>query len=148
MPPDVWPLPKFHFMVHFGTITASFQEVSGLDIESQVIEYRAENALGFSKIKIPGLLNNGNVTMKKGVFIKGNNFFDWYKAIKLDTIQRQSVEISLLDEAGKPVMVWTLTNAWPTKITGTALTADGDEVAIESIELAHEGLTISNQPGS
>jgi len=54
------------------------------------------------------------------------------------------VTISLLDEAGAATMVWTLTNAWPAKITGTDLKSDGNEVAIESIEIAHEGLTIAN----
>jgi phage tail-like protein len=54
------------------------------------------------------------------------------------------VVISLLDEAGKPTMVWTLSNAWPTKITGTDLKSDGNEVAVETIEIAHEGLTIAN----
>ena len=57
---------------------------------------------------------------------------------------RLSVTISLLDEARKPTMIWTLTNAWPTKICGTDLKSDGNEVAIESIEVAHEGLKIEN----
>ncbi|WP_197080606.1 phage tail protein [Methylophilus sp. TWE2] len=64
----------------------------------------------------------------------------------MNTIKRGPVTISLLDEAGKPTMVWTLTNAWPTKITATDLQTDGNEVAIESIEVAHEGLTIANAP--
>jgi phage tail-like protein len=54
------------------------------------------------------------------------------------------VTISLLDEAGAPTMVWTLANAWPTKITGTDLKAEGNEVAVETIVIAHEGLTIAN----
>ena len=60
----------------------------------------------------------------------------------MNTIKRSTVVISLLDEAGKPTMIWTLTNAWPTKITGTDLKSDGNEVAVESIELAHEKLSI------
>jgi phage tail-like protein len=62
----------------------------------------------------------------------------------MNTIERVPVTISLLDEAGAATMVWTLTNAWPTKITGTDLKSEGNEVAIESIEIAHEGLTIAN----
>ena len=62
----------------------------------------------------------------------------------LATPVRVPVTISLLDEAGKPTMVWTLANAWPTKITGTDLKAEGNEVAIETIEIVHEGLTIAN----
>ena len=77
--------------------------------------------------------------------IKGDNkFWDWFNQIKMNTIKRVPVTISLLDEGGKPTMVWTLMNAWPTKITGTDLKAQGNEVAIETIEVAHEGLTIAN----
>ena len=57
---------------------------------------------------------------------------------------RLPITISLLDEAGGTTMVWTLTNAWPTKITGTDLKSDGNEVAIETIEIVHEGITIDN----
>lgn len=59
-------------------------------------------------------------------------------------IKRSTVTISLLDEEGKPAMVWTLTNAWPTKITGTDLKAGANEAAIKTLEIAHEGLTIAN----
>jgi phage tail-like protein len=62
----------------------------------------------------------------------------------MNTIKRKAVTISLLDEAGSPTMVWTLANAWPTKISGTDLKADGNEVAVETIVIAHEGLTIAN----
>jgi phage tail-like protein len=62
----------------------------------------------------------------------------------MNTIQRVPVTISLLYEAGAPTMVWTLASAWPTKITGTDLKAEGNEVAVETIEVAHEGLTIAN----
>jgi phage tail-like protein len=82
--------------------------------------------------------------MKKGVFKGDNKFWDWFNKIKMNTIQRVPVTISLLDEAGKPTMVWTLANAWPTKITGTDMKAQGNEVAIETIEIVHEGLTIAN----
>jgi len=85
-----------------------------------------------------------NVTMKKGVFTNDNSFWDWYEKIKMNTVERQTVVIKLLDEEGSPTMTWTLTNAWPTKISSTDLKSDGNEVAIESIELAHEGISIFN----
>jgi phage tail-like protein len=140
----VWPIPKFHFQVKWDTEVMSFQEVSGLDIEAQPIEYRHGDSPEFSTIKMPGIKKSGNVTMKKGVFKSDNKFWDWFKKIKMNTIKRKPVTISLLDEAGSPTMVWTLANAWPTKITSTDLKSDGNEVAIESIEIAHEGITISN----
>jgi phage tail-like protein len=93
---------------------------------------------------MPGIKKTGNVTLKKGVFAKDNKFWDWYNQIKLNTIKRVTVTIQLCDEAGSPTMVWTLANAWPTKITGTDMKSDGNEVAVETLEVAHEGLTIAN----
>jgi phage tail-like protein len=141
---SMWPLPKFHFEVRWGTAVLSFQEVSGLDVEAQPIEYRHGDSAVFSTLKMPGLKKFGNVTLKKGSMRSDNQFWDWFNQIKMNTIQRVPVTISLLDEQGKPTMVWTLSKAWPTKITGTDLKAEGNEVAIETIEIAHEGLTIAN----
>jgi len=140
-----WPLPKFYFKVEIGDQKdVPFQEISGLDTETQSIEYRAGNSKEFSTVKMPGIKKTGNVTLKKGVFAKDNKFWDWYNQIKLNTIKRVTVTIQLCDEAGSPTMVWTLANAWPTKITGTDMKSDGNEVAVETLEVAHEGLTIAN----
>jgi phage tail-like protein len=140
----VWPLPKFYFQVKWDSQVMSFQEISGLDVQSEEIKYRHGDSPEFSVIKMPGMKKVGNVTMKKGIFKSDNKFWDWFNQIKMNTIKRVPVTISLLDEAGKPTMVWTLANAWPTKITGTDLKAEGNEVAIETIEIVHEGLTIAN----
>jgi phage tail-like protein len=140
----VWPIPKFRFEVKWDNNVMSFQEVSGLDLEAQPIEYRHGDSKQFSVIKMPGIKKYGNITMKKGVFANNNKFQDWFDQIKMNTVKRSTMTISLLDEEGKPTMVWTLANAWPTKITGTDLKADANEVAIETLEIAHEGLTISN----
>lgn len=144
----VWPMPKFHFEVKWdggagASMVASFQEISGLDIEAQIIEYRAGNSPVFSTIKMPGIIKSGNVTLKKGIFVKDNNFYDWFSKIKMNTIARTAVTINLLDESGSPAMTWKLKNAWPTKISGTDLKSDGNEVAVETIELAHEGLEVA-----
>lgn len=140
----VWPLPKFHFRVQWGDTDMRFEEVSGLDVQAQPIAYRAGNSPVFSAVKMPGLLKHGNVTLKKGVFEADNKFWDWFNQIKMNTIHRAPVTVSLLDEAGNATMVWTLANAWPSKITGTDLKAQGHEVAVETIEVVHEGLTIAN----
>lgn len=140
----IWPIPKFRFHVKWNSQVMLFQEVGGLDVESQSIGYRHGDSPEFSVIKMPGIKKTGNVTMKKGVFKSNNKFWDWFNQIKINTINRVPVTISLLDETGAPTMVWTLANAWPTKITGTDLKSDGNEVSIESIEIAHEGLIIAN----
>lgn len=145
---NIWPLPKFRFTVDWGSQTnIAFQEVTGLEAETQIIEYRAGNSPIFSTIKMPGIAKYGNVTMKRGIFVNDNTFWNWYKQITMNTIARINVVIKLLDETGKVTMMWTLNNAWPTKISGTDLKSDGNEVAVQSIEIAHEGLTIAN-PGS
>ena len=128
---NVWPLPSFYFKVELGSLgEIAFKEVSGLDMEAQVIEYRHGNSPVFSNIEM--------------VFKADNKLFDWFNKIKMNTIQREDVTISLLDEAGSPTMVWKLSNAWPTKVTGVSLKSDGNEAAIETLDLAHEGLTIEN----
>lgn len=142
-----WPTPKFYFMVEFGSAgyEASFQEVSGLDVESQIIEYRHGDSPTFSTIKMPGIIKTSNITLKKGVFVKDNQFWDWYDAIQMNSIKRETITIKLLDEEGNPTMTWTLQNAWPIKISATDLKSDANEVAVETIEIAHEGLTIKNK---
>ena len=139
-----WPLPKFHFEVKWDTAVMHFQEVSGLDAEAQPIEYRHGNSPGFSAIRMPGLKKYSDVTMKKGVFRSDDKAWEWFNEIKMNTIKRKPVTISLLDEAGTPTMVWTLANAWPNKVSGTDLQSQGNEVAVDTIVFSHEGLTIAN----
>ncbi|MDY0973393.1 phage tail protein [Massilia sp. CFBP9012] len=141
---NLWPLPKFYFEVKWDSEVMSFQEVSGLQIEMEELKYRAGDSKSFGVMKMPGMMKVGNVTMKKGVYKGDNKFWDWFNEIKMNTIKRKPVTISLLDETGAPTMVWTLLNAFPIKITSTDLKAEGNEVAIETIEIAHEGLTIAN----
>lgn len=139
----VWPVPKFRFSVTWDSAVMSFNEISGLDVEAQPVEYRAGDSKAFSVQKMPGLKKYTDVTMKKGIFKSDNKFWEWFAEIKMNTIKRKAVVITLLDEAGGSVMVWKLQNAWPTKITGTDLKAQGSEVAIETIVVAHEGLEVS-----
>lgn len=139
-----WLLPKFHFEVIIDGYKAHFTEVTGLDMESQVIEYRAGDSKKFTTIKMPGMQKLGNVTLKRGIFKNDNKLWEWFNDIKMNTVKRKTVIINLLDETKKPVMTWTLNNAWPTKIQATDMKADGNEVAVETIEIAHEGLTIAN----
>ena len=142
--PEQYPLPAFHFTVDWGGERVGFSEVSGLTQENQAIEYRDGSFPEFSSIKMPGLQKYSNVTLKRGIVKSDNEFFQWLSTIKMNTIERKPVTISLLDEEGSPTMVWKLSNAWPTKITGTDLKSDSNEVAIETIEIAHEKLEIES----
>jgi phage tail-like protein len=138
-----WPLPRFFFSVDLGDgEKQSFSEVTGLESEVQVIEYRHGNSPVFSPIKMPGLKRVGNVTLRKGILTRHQMVTDWFNQTRLNIIQRRTVTISLLDEAGSSKMTWTLTNAFPTKVSATDLTADSSEVAVESLELAYERLAV------
>ena len=150
-----WPVPKCYFEVKWDSAVMLFQEVTGLDVEAQVIEYRAgalsqDNGPVFSATKMPGLNKSCNVTLKRGVYKSDNKqsdnmFWAWFSQLKMNTIKRLPVTISLLDETGDATMVWTLTNAWPSKISGTDLKSDDMEVVIEALEVVHEGISIDNR---
>jgi phage tail-like protein len=139
-----YPLPKFHFQVEWGGSKIGFTEVSGLDITTEVIEYREGSSPEYSKIKMPGQRKFSNITLKRGTFKSDNEFYKWFNTVSLNTIERRNLTVALLNENHEPVIVWKIKNAWPTKVTPTDLKADGNDVAVESIELAHEGLTIQN----
>ena len=137
-----YPLPKFHFQVEWGGARIGFTEVTGLGVETEMIEYREGSSPEYSKIKMPGLQKFSNITLKRGVFKSDNEFYDWWNSVALNTIERRDIIISLLNESHQPVVVWKVKNAWPVKVQSPDLKSDGNEVAIESIELAHEGLSI------
>ncbi len=139
-----YPLPVFHFKVEWGGQNVGFSEASGLTQEVQLIEYRDGNSPDYSTIKMPGLHKYNNITLKRGIMKGDNDFFKWLNTVKLNTIERRSLTISLLNEEHEAVMVWNAVNAFPVKVEGPGLKASGNEVAIESIELAHEGLTLQN----
>ena len=145
-----YPLPIFHFQVEWGGSKGTevgFAEVAGLTIENQLIEYRDGASKEYSSVKMPGIPKYSNITLKRGVVAADNEFFDWLNKIKLNKLaddDRRTITISLLNENHEPVMSWKATNAFPVKVEGPSLKSTGNEVAIESIELAHEGLTIEN----
>ena len=142
--PAQYPLPVFHFSVQWGGTRIGFSEVTGLTQENQAIEYRDGAFMEYSSIKMPGLRKFSNITLKRGVIKADNDFFKWLSTIKLNTVERRDLTISLLDEAHNPVMTWRALNAFPVKVEGPQLKASGNEVAIEAIELAHEGLEVQN----
>jgi phage tail-like protein len=140
-----YPLPVFHFTVEWGGQRIGFSEVSGLTQENQAIEYRDGSFPEYSSIKMPGIRKFSNVVLKRGIVKSDNDFWKWLSTVKLNTVERRDLVISLLNENHQPVMVWKIHNAFPVKVEGPGLKASGNEVAIESIEIAHEGLELQNE---
>jgi phage tail-like protein len=137
---------------------AAFSEISGVDASVDVIEFRQGNANSLSPVKIPGLVKHGNVTLKFG-YTLNNSFKAWIQecvaSSRTNVYPRAKVTIELIDiSASTPTTIetttntknriWTLTNAWVTKYNAPDLNASTSEVAIESVELAYEELTIPN----
>ncbi len=139
-----YPLPKFHFQVEWGGTNISFTEVTGLEVTTEKLEYRGGASPEYNKINFPGMQTYGDLTLKRGVFAGDNEFYDWWNTVALNTIERRDITISLLNESHEPVVVWKVKNAWPTKVTSTDLNSTATDVAIETLVLAHEGLTMEN----
>lgn len=138
---SIWPLVKFAFKVMWDGNEIVFQEVSGLNAETTPIEYRGGSSKVYSTVKMPGLQKFGNVTFKKGTFKGDSALWDKFSALKMNTVKRATIVVNLLDENQGVAATWTLHNAFPIKITGTEMKSETNEVAIESIDVAHEGLT-------
>lgn len=147
MPDFKYPLPKFHFELEWGGTRLGFTEVTGLDFETEVIEYREGNLPSYNKTKQPGLIKYTDVTLKRGIILDDLEYFtQWEKTAMFQEIKekyRRTVTIKLLNEEHKAIIVWTLSKAWPSKIQSTDLKADGNEVAIETLTFVHEGLVMS-----
>lgn len=142
------PYSNFNFVVLLdGTEVAAFSEISGIDSENTPIEYREGADATNGMRKLPGVEKYQNVQLKRG--IAGDlTLWAWRKDVRDSTSTvppRKEVTILLLNEKGdrnNPAMTFRLRNAWPTKITGPSLTAKGNEIAIEQLELVHERLDI------
>lgn len=137
-----YPLPVFHFQVEWGGSRIGFTEVSGLTMETQAIDYREGNSPEYHVTKMPGMQQYAAISMKRGITKDDNELFQWFNTVSLNKIERRDLTISLLNESHEPVVVWKVRNAWPSKVDGPTLNSTGNEVAIETVELAHEGLNI------
>ena len=143
--PNRNPYSAFNFVVEInGAQIAAFQEVSGLDSENTPIEYR-EGADAMNTVrKLVGMEKYPNLTCKRG--ITGSTvLWDWRKEVRDGSSAfppTRDVTVLLLDEQHSPVLKWRLTNAWCTKLSGPSLNAKGNEIAIESMELAYDRIDI------
>lgn len=136
-----YPIARFHFQVDWHGAKLSFTEVTGLVMEREKIEYRHSDSKDFNKISMPGMGKLGNITLKRGKFPRDFDADLWLDDIANDRVGgRRDVTIRLLDEKHETVAAWTAIRCFPVKITAPDLKSDANEVAIETIEIAHEGL--------
>ena len=137
-----YPLTVFHFSVSWGGDNIGFSEVSGLSQEVQAIEYRDGLMSGTTlPLKRPGLKKAGNITLKKGMVTANLDLYNWLNNSGQPNVERRDLVITLLNDEGAPVFIWSIAQAWPVKCEGPGLKASGNDIAIESVDLAHEGIT-------
>jgi phage tail-like protein len=136
------PFRAFNFLVEIdGVAVAAFMEVSGLDSETEVIEYRTGDSKVSSTLKLPGLTKYANLVLKRGL-TRDLSLWQWRKTVVDGRSERRNGVIVLMAEDRTPALRWTFRNGWPCKWEGPDLNAKASEVAIETLELAHEGLEL------
>lgn len=137
-----YPYTQFNFLLEIdGIVAAGFTEVSGVTMESDVIEYREGSDVTHVR-KLPGLSKYGNITLKRG-FTDSAELSDWRKTVTDGQTQRKDGAIILMNEAGEPALRWEFTNAFPSKLEGATLNATANEVAMETVELAVESVAVA-----
>ena len=135
-----YPYGRFRYKVEIDGLEAGgFSEVTGFDASIDVIEYR-EGDMVRTPMKIPGLKKYGNITLKQGR-ITSTVLYDWIIAGVNGAVDRKTITIVLLDDGETPAASWQVINAWPTKYTAPAFNTTSSEVAIDTLEIAHEGMT-------
>ncbi|HKF45638.1 MAG TPA: phage tail protein [Thermoanaerobaculia bacterium] len=141
-PTRVDPFTVLNFRLEIQGLAASqFSECNGLTSEVEVIEYRSGGQINTVR-KIPGLRKFPNLTLKRGI-TKDRELWEWHKTVLDGVTKRRDGSVVLLNAAGSEVLRWNFRQGWPTKYEGPALNASSDEVAIETLEIAHEGLELA-----
>jgi len=139
------PYRGFNFRVELdNTTVAAFRECSGLSVSTDPVDYREGTDKSLSVRKLTGLCKNNNITLKRG-FTDSQDLFVWYKNIQTGTKQdRRNGAVVLQDEQHNSVLRWEFENGWICKWEGPSINATSNDVAIESIEICHEGLNFKS----
>jgi phage tail-like protein len=140
--PDGTPHRNFNFRVEIDGMDATgFSEVVIPDAWITVVEYREGADKVSDSRKLPGRVNYGNVILRRGV-TGALDLYEWWNAVRQGDLQRRTILITLLDAERKEVRRWKVERAWPVRYTGPTLAAQGNEIVVETLELAHEGIEI------
>jgi phage tail-like protein len=133
------PYKAFNFLVEIdGIVRAAFSEIGGLESETVVIEYRVGGEPNTVR-KLPGLTRYANIVLRRGITTDAE-LWNWRQTVVQGNVDRRNGSIILLDDDGTEVVRWNFFNGWIAKWEGPTLNAKGNEVAIETVEIAHEGL--------
>ncbi len=137
------PLAGFNFLLESGgVLRAGFSEITGLNSEQDVIEYRT-GADDMTNRKLPGMKKYGNITLKGGLAASADqDLLAWRQSVERGDVDRRDISIIIQDELKAEQVRYNLRNAWPSKWVGPDLKAGASEMAIEQLEIAHEGVSL------
>ncbi|HEX3559743.1 MAG TPA: phage tail protein [Pyrinomonadaceae bacterium] len=138
------PYRSFNFRVEIDGLTVgSFSECSGLSSDGDAVDYREGTDLPLNVRKLVGLRKYANISLKRG-YTKNHELWDWYRNIVNGVADRRNGTIILMDEERRDVLRWDFENGWINKIEAPSFKATGNEVAIETVEIVHEGLKLAS----
>jgi phage tail-like protein len=136
------PYGQFNFVIEIaGKTVGGFSEASGLTTDTNIIEYREGNEKYGTARKLPGLMKYNNIVLKRG-WTQDKVLWEWRKQVIEGRTDRTHGTITLQNEAREAVLRWNFREGWPSKWEGPALNGKTSEVAIETLEIAHEGLEL------
>lgn len=134
-------LPNYRFYVSLDNIPqAVFTEVSGLQLETVVQDYE-EGGTNYFVHRMPGRTKVSNLVLKRGM-TKSNAFYKWYIDFMTGKVKRQNISVVMYNTKGEELMRWNFLGAYPVKWSGPQFSADGKSIAIETLELAHNGMDV------
>lgn len=135
-----YPLPGFRFIVSVGKDRMAFNSVSGLDLSFETIEYKDGTG---GHYQMPGQRQALDITLKRGIVLKQSQLFDWISSVSLNQIEKKDISISMTNAAGTDLYItWNVVNAFPTKLTGPSLDANGNDVALEEIVMRADRMSV------
>jgi phage tail-like protein len=143
---SAYPLPVYNYRVNIGAETVAFSEVSGLSISYETTTYKESptegGAPGPRVMHMPAQGAAAKVTLKKGLVSSSSipAFYQWISSIQINQVEKKDITINLCDETGAAVIVWRVTNAFPTKLDAPSLDANSNDAAIETMELTGDNI--------
>lgn len=136
------PFGGYNFAVELDGITRmGFKQCSGLDSTTSATKYREGTDASLASRQIPGTLSYSNITLQRGI-TDDRALWDWRAAVAAGSLTRRTISIILRDDAGNEKIRWNIRNCWPTRWSGPSFDATSDSIAVEQLELAHEGIEV------
>ncbi|NQY37422.1 MAG: phage tail protein [Alteromonadaceae bacterium] len=136
-----YPIPVYRFRVSITgdeSNSIAFSEVSGLDIGVDTITYKD----GFGTKHMPGQPTEVNITLKRGLVRTKSMFYDWISAIRLNKVDKQDITVVLVDDNDADLVIWTVKNAFPKKLTAPSFNGGSNEASVESLELMADDISV------